>query len=547
MSDTRSRLLLIAGAVVVAVATPLFVRSLFGLQAQVQTNAVPVVLDNLTKGRTNFMKSSRAQWTATDAGYAAQAGDTPKSWLGGAGQNAMWATGGFVPGRYSFYVTWPRVAVPANNATLQFQTVRNGSWQSIPLDQARFPDSGDLEWGGTRWRKIGTYNFSSGWFQAYMWSVGGKVFSADALLLLPEVSIQTAPAAAASSFTTQSATRSSSVPVSPPACGNGRKEGTERCDDGNWILTDACVNCQLPRCGDMHVQTGVEQCDDGNSVATDGCYSCKFVADISTTLSAPASAQSGGILTYNLRTLNAGPGTGASITTWFGIPPGLVYQFSHSSGSSLVTSCSAQSGAVVCWTSALPRRGTDNHVIAFKVTSAACNSILAIQATASGTMIDPNPANNVSPVVSTTISCPSTACIDSDSGMSPQQLYEPGFVRVGDQVIGRDYCMSEAGSVSTGPFLAEHYCENNKPKFMDYFRCPSGCENGACRPENPCGNNRLDPGEQCDDGNTAPADECSPACRFEFCGDGIAQPPQEQCDDGNFTAGDGCSPRCRVQ
>ena len=35
--------------------------------------------------------------------------------------------------------------------------------------------------------------------------------------------------------------------------------------------------------------------------------------------------------------------------------------------------------------------------------------------------------------------------------------------------------------------------------------------------------------------------------RFEFCGDGIAQPPQEQCDDGNFTAGDGCSPRCRVQ
>jgi cysteine-rich repeat protein len=60
----------------------------------------------------------------------------------------------------------------------------------------------------------------------------------------------------------------------PPAavCGNGVRETTEQCDDGNQTDTDGCRNdCTLARCGDGVVRTGIEQCDDGNRIDTDAC------------------------------------------------------------------------------------------------------------------------------------------------------------------------------------------------------------------------------------------------------------------------------------
>ena len=58
-------------------------------------------------------------------------------------------------------------------------------------------------------------------------------------------------------------------------CGNGVREGTEECDDGNDENTDACTNaCMNARCGDHIVRAGVEQCDDGNDVPDDGCTNC---------------------------------------------------------------------------------------------------------------------------------------------------------------------------------------------------------------------------------------------------------------------------------
>ena len=55
-------------------------------------------------------------------------------------------------------------------------------------------------------------------------------------------------------------------------CGNGIREGTEECDDGNEVSGDACTNhCTIARCGDGVIRTGVEQCDDGNTIDTDCC------------------------------------------------------------------------------------------------------------------------------------------------------------------------------------------------------------------------------------------------------------------------------------
>jgi cysteine-rich repeat protein len=56
------------------------------------------------------------------------------------------------------------------------------------------------------------------------------------------------------------------------ACGNGRVEQGEECDDGNLAANDRCLpTCKLASCGDGVVRAHVEECDDGNRNPDDGC------------------------------------------------------------------------------------------------------------------------------------------------------------------------------------------------------------------------------------------------------------------------------------
>jgi cysteine-rich repeat protein len=56
------------------------------------------------------------------------------------------------------------------------------------------------------------------------------------------------------------------------ACGNGRIDSGEECDDGNARADDGCLpDCRRARCGDGVVRAQVEECDDGNQVDDDGC------------------------------------------------------------------------------------------------------------------------------------------------------------------------------------------------------------------------------------------------------------------------------------
>ena len=71
----------------------------------------------------------------------------------------------------------------------------------------------------------------------------------------------------------------------PTLCGDGAKEGTEQCDDGNLIPFDGCdgdcrneLSCSLgvcqAVCGDAVIIPGSnEECDDGNTNDGDGCSS----------------------------------------------------------------------------------------------------------------------------------------------------------------------------------------------------------------------------------------------------------------------------------
>lgn len=49
------------------------------------------------------------------------------------------------------------------------------------------------------------------------------------------------------------------------ACGNGRLDSGEQCDDGNSVDTDACTaQCRDARCGDGAIHAGFEMCDGSN-------------------------------------------------------------------------------------------------------------------------------------------------------------------------------------------------------------------------------------------------------------------------------------------
>jgi len=66
---------------------------------------------------------------------------------------------------------------------------------------------------------------------------------------------------------------SSDDPGGTPACGNGKLESGEICDDGNTTGGDGCsARCLMERslCGNGAVDPG-EVCDDGNSAGGDGC------------------------------------------------------------------------------------------------------------------------------------------------------------------------------------------------------------------------------------------------------------------------------------
>ncbi|EYF05541.1 DUF4215 domain-containing protein [Chondromyces apiculatus] len=57
------------------------------------------------------------------------------------------------------------------------------------------------------------------------------------------------------------------------ACGDGRLDAVEQCDDGNTNSGDGCsATCasETARCGDGNIGPG-EECDDSNTVAGDGC------------------------------------------------------------------------------------------------------------------------------------------------------------------------------------------------------------------------------------------------------------------------------------
>lgn len=77
-----------------------------------------------------------------------------------------------------------------------------------------------------------------------------------------------APGTSTSASTGPHTTTEATTSEPESVCGDGVHNGTEECDDGNQVDTDACLSsCVTAKCGDEIVWKGHENCDDGDGDA----------------------------------------------------------------------------------------------------------------------------------------------------------------------------------------------------------------------------------------------------------------------------------------
>jgi|GEM_PF-3389480 len=384
-------------------------------------------------------------------------------------------------------------------------------------------------------------------------------------------------------------------------CGNGKREGLERCDDGNLLTGDGCdAACKLEEgqscvlslqcgvglvcnrrgshtcvpadeCGNGVVE-GSEVCDDGNSVDSDRCTNaCLLGAGANCSLDSDCVEVCDTESDLDCELANVcgnGHVEGSEVCD----------DGNTASGDGCDAGCKLEDGA--------PCTGN------VECSSGICNLL------GGGSCAPTNTCGNG-------LVEGSEVCDDGNTtvgdGCDAACLGEDGSACTDDEecssslcnTLGPDICMPldvcGNGELETGEACDDGNrtpgdgCGPNckgEPGggviCVDPAECSTGiCNASACVPKNVCGNGVVETGEACDDGNAVDSDTCSNACLFgggqgctdsaqcvgvcdvtggspgacepaETCGNGQLE-TGESCDDGNVVAGDGCSSACLVE
>ena len=389
-------------------------------------------------------------------------------------------------------------------------------------------------------------------------------------------------------------------------CGDGIKNGKEKCDDGNTDANDGCeANCMAitPKwqckedasgksicsvipCGNGTIDAG-EQCDDGMNPAE--CLNCKVrsgfmcltgspacpACSATTTTACCSTTQycrpisdlyGDGVLNPDFEKCDDGNTKDGDGCTQGKIDPGYICP---TPGERCVAKACGDG------IKAYGEECDDGNNADADGCSARCKREIGYRCDTPGSPCVAGTCGDG--IVQYGEECDSAGGIGCDSHCKLVNGYEC----LADGGACQEVTCGDGNAVPSPGYVSSKECDDNNTKGGD--GCSSACkiETGyhcdivgtlSNCVEGRCNNGIRDAGEECDDGNALPNDGCSPSCKREImfdeyvddegnvsyspkCGDGITLwmikdehgKPVEECDDGNLISGDGCSSQCKIE
>ena len=314
------------------------------------------------------------------------------------------------------------------------------------------------------------------------------------------------------------------APPNGAVCGNGAKEASEECDDGNLVACDGCSpTCDTERCGNGVIECG-EECDAGPANGAPGsrCGAGCTVVDVGMQVFVPGSHR----------------GPAACLAEWAVRNP----EQPTTSGFPAETQ-SCIDGDPRCDTDGATDGGCTfavNVCLAMddpRVPSCQPQAIDFVK------MRRPSPLGGGDAIDLAN----GVQIADALQALGTDVYYRDTLLHEGTPQAARDNCTTPlALRVPHAPGAIGRRIFTLAAGDTDARRMRRNRMTLACEP-NPavCGNGAVEIGEECDDGGTADCDGCSATCRVERCGDGVVQ-CNEDCDEGpaNGTPGGHCSATC---
>ena len=326
----------------------------------------------------------------------------------------------------------------------------------------------------------------------------------------------------------------------PSVCGDGIKDLSEECDDGNAVEDDGCrANCLLPVCGDLLVNEPSEQCDEPNGVGGDqpneSCYQCKLNVCGDGFLD----TQEPGIEECDDGNTQAGDGCtnckidptlcdamGLTVTVGLDFP---VQTVGDLAGATLDLGYPAFVN--------IPGSGTDSSVrsrvmsllpsgFSFHVN----DQDTSLHTETAGAFVSISPG----PLFEAQFDCPSGTPARVADFSCAMQLTDRTPAPLSPELAKLVHCV-----VTLGGGLAP----TTTTTITTTSTTIGGPTTSTSTLPSTCGNGMTEGTEECDDGNTNSNDGCTNFCTI--CGNSNVTAP-ETCDDGNNLLDDNCPEDCQI-